>query len=174
MKGPIPFEGLLSHRATVYFRANLYHFPAYMSVEDLVQDAYLIYCKLAAKYPTYDESRFIATFMVSIANFAKLPKRYTQRKAVTTFTKLQGNSEVDPLDFLNKASTSCGPDEYELVKMDATPQEREALEALERNNFDLPRRKLYGRDGLECPSNALRRLSGIYIKPTRLKALLIG
>lgn len=173
-KAPMPFVGKLEKQATIYLRANKNRFESYRAVEDLVQDAYLLYANLVERYPHYDERRFTATFMRSLDNWAKLAKRPGRRNRQVTVTKLQGSAEP-AADFLDNVGGFGTFSEYELLKeIDATTEERAALEIIEAANYEVKRRKLNNTDDYESGARTIEKMTGYRFTEKRLRALLQG
>lgn len=184
MKGPIPFEGKLQSQATTYFRANSWRFPDYISADDLIQEAFLIYTKLAKRYADRNEAHFTATFMRSLVNYAVHSKWGLRRLTMVSendinaprLTTLLGTASTESaMDAISiKTGQFTAPNEYELLKLDTTDEERHAFAVLEANNFEMTRRKAYGKDGYESSSRSLERLTGVFISQERLTELLVG
>lgn len=132
------WDGQLQGIAAKYIRNNIWRCDTLHSFDDLMQDAYLTYVRMAARYPRVSEpAHFVALFKSALHNEMTDRARYRQLKLEATV-----DLGVDPLEHGALRIGDVTNDGLVSILMAEMPEEfKMALAMIESEPAKAPRRR---------------------------------
>ena len=79
------WEGYVEARAVTQVHSNMWRLDRYMEHQDAMQEARLVFLKLAKKYKVETEQQFLSLFSMSLKNkFTDLAKKSSSKPSTTS------------------------------------------------------------------------------------------